>query len=510
MELFEKYFILYDSLSMDEYELAAQYLWLFQKLNAANLASIVNEKTETEAADKKSHPQLNLLISFFSSCNSVISEKLASAVSKQNNSALDVELKMNMRMIITIYTANSLVNEAYELVKPHLRRLYQGINSDDDSSIKISKDLVVHFLNEADRLKNLKNVIKISSLDPQLKFYLFNYLEAKQELDSICIAIELHVNSRNYIKAVDLFDRYSKQITNSSSHSYLSSMCDVAKQMLLHREKATLGSGISTANRAPAITGLALDSNPQKAIIITYNDIKESQNFVYRFMMPLGERYNPSKRCLKIFENSEDNHYVKVLKMPELIFSDNNLASNTTTPMNTTILTSNTAHDKLTESAFIPSLTPYSMLKKSILTSSFKRKASTSTPQTTSILGVPSPSKRQSLRNIETPSILKSSLGAHDTATGPRLSQMGLVSSLSCAKSTSVIKSVKFQISKSSKRKTEEDDDEEHESNEEFETNGRSAKKANIKLFDDDEEQDKTATDKSTVLEQNHSNLIDL
>jgi hypothetical protein len=503
LELFEKYFILYNSLSLDEYELAAQYLWLFQKLNAAKLASVVDEKNEAEA-NKKSHPQFNLLISFFSSCNAIISEKLASTVSNKTTSVLDIELKMNMRMIITIYIANSLVNEVYELVKPHLRRIYEEKRNSDDSSIKASKELVVHFLYEADRLKKLKNVIKISSLDPQLKFYLFNYLEAKQELDSICIAIELHVDSRNYIKAIDLYDKYSKQISNSSSHSYLSSMCDVAKQMLLDTQKASLISGIG-ANRMATITNLVLDSIPQTAIIITSSDIKESEYFLYRFTMPLGERYKPSKRCLKIFDRTDDIHYVKVLKMPDLIQSDH-IASNITVPMSTTIVTTNAANDKIAESAFIPSLTPYRMLKKSILTSSLKRKASTSTPQTASVLGEPSPSKRQSLRNIETPSILKSTSSALDSAVAPRLSQIGLVSS---TKSASVIKSVKFQISKSNKRKTEEND-EESESNEELEINGNLAKKANIKLFDDDEEHEKTPWNKSTLSEQNKSNLIDL
>jgi hypothetical protein len=55
--------------------------------------------------------------------------------------------------------------------------------------------------------------VKLSALDTDLLLILFNYLEAKQDLNSIGMAIDLHINNRNYKRAVELYDRYSK-VTN--------------------------------------------------------------------------------------------------------------------------------------------------------------------------------------------------------------------------------------------------------------------------------------------------------
>lgn len=72
--------------------------------------------------------------------------------------------------------------------------------------------------------------MKLGSADSDLLLMLFNYLEAKQDLSSICMAIDLHVNSRNYKRAISLYDKYSKQISNSE-FNYLSSMIEIAKDM---------------------------------------------------------------------------------------------------------------------------------------------------------------------------------------------------------------------------------------------------------------------------------------
>ena len=59
-------------------------------------------------------------------------------------------------------------------------------------------------------VKLWKQVIKLSASDHELLAMLFAYLEAKQDLNSICIAIDLHVTNRNYTKAIQLFEKYSK------------------------------------------------------------------------------------------------------------------------------------------------------------------------------------------------------------------------------------------------------------------------------------------------------------
>ncbi len=52
--------------------------------------------------------------------------------------------------------------------------------------------------------------MKLSALDTDLLLILFNYLEAKQDLNSIGMAIDLHINNRNYKRAIELYERYSK------------------------------------------------------------------------------------------------------------------------------------------------------------------------------------------------------------------------------------------------------------------------------------------------------------
>ena len=39
---------------------------------------------------------------------------------------------------------------------------------------------------------------------------LYVYLEAKQDINSICAAIDLYLTNHNYLQAVHLYDRYSR------------------------------------------------------------------------------------------------------------------------------------------------------------------------------------------------------------------------------------------------------------------------------------------------------------
>lgn len=71
----------------------------------------------------------------------------------------------------------------------------------------------------------------MASLDSDFLLVLLNYLEAKKDVDSIGKAIDLHVNNRNYKKAIQLYEKYHNLIVSSSEFTYLSSMIDIAKEM---------------------------------------------------------------------------------------------------------------------------------------------------------------------------------------------------------------------------------------------------------------------------------------
>ena len=142
LEAHEKYFILYDVASTGEFKTAAQCVWLFKKLNA-NAALFGQFGTMGGGLDDLAAPAL-----------------------------ADAQQRMHFRLIVTIYLANALLNEAYELIKPHIKRVvkchhhqFAAAASSSSStpfanrmqhaqqSFAASKDLIIHFLTETEQCK---------------------------------------------------------------------------------------------------------------------------------------------------------------------------------------------------------------------------------------------------------------------------------------------------------------------------------------------------------------------
>jgi hypothetical protein len=62
------------------------------------------------------------------------------------------------------------------------------------------------------------------------------------------MAIDLHINNRNYKRAIELYDRNSKQISNSAEFSYLTSMIEIAKDMQGQSSRDEKSSNFSQIN----------------------------------------------------------------------------------------------------------------------------------------------------------------------------------------------------------------------------------------------------------------------
>ena len=60
------------------------------------------------------------------------------------------------------------------------------------------------------KVKLVKKICRLSLSDNELWFALINYLEAKQDVCSIATAINLHIDQRNYSRAIGLYAKYSK------------------------------------------------------------------------------------------------------------------------------------------------------------------------------------------------------------------------------------------------------------------------------------------------------------
>ena len=122
------------------------------------------------------------------------------------------EQTMHLKAMLTIYLANGFVNEAYEFIKPHLKMMKQNtdINVTIASCVRQSKDVILHFFVETEKFKLIKKVCRVALSGQDLLHALVNYLEAKQDLNSIAIAINLHIDHRNYSRAIFLYDKYSK------------------------------------------------------------------------------------------------------------------------------------------------------------------------------------------------------------------------------------------------------------------------------------------------------------
>jgi hypothetical protein len=100
LELYEKYFILYNSLNAKEFKLAIQYLWLFQKLNNSSISNM--EAIRPAQAINQANDQQNFF-RFFSKSNTINSTDF-----KLNSNSLQRnEQYMHLRVMITIYLANS-------------------------------------------------------------------------------------------------------------------------------------------------------------------------------------------------------------------------------------------------------------------------------------------------------------------------------------------------------------------------------------------------------------------
>lgn len=129
-----------------------------------------------------------------------------------NNSAQRNEQAMHLKAMLTIYLANGFINEAYDFIKPQLKMSKQnpGINGTVADYVKQSKEAILHFFVESEKFKLIKKICRIALSGQDLLHALLNYLEAKQDLNSIAIAINLHIDHRNYSRAILLYEKYSK------------------------------------------------------------------------------------------------------------------------------------------------------------------------------------------------------------------------------------------------------------------------------------------------------------
>ncbi|RNA06009.1 hypothetical protein BpHYR1_053728 [Brachionus plicatilis] len=237
LEFYEKYFILYNSACLNDFKMAAQYLWLFQKLSASSIPTSVgiieNMSHKVEQSD---------LFKIF--------PKTISVDTNSQCSILKHEQMMHARLMLTIYLANSLVNEAYELIKPHIVHL----KTCGASAGKPSKQLICHFFSQSEMFKQWKQISKLTSVDSDFLLVLLNYLEAKKEPESIGKAIDLHVNNRNYKKAIQLYEKHHQLFASSTEFAYLSSMIEIAKEM--HNDYTT-----ESLNQYNLITSTDLRNN---------------------------------------------------------------------------------------------------------------------------------------------------------------------------------------------------------------------------------------------------------
>ena len=78
---------------------------------------------------------------FFNKSNS------SSDLTKTTNSLQRNEQYMHLRVMITIYLANSLWNEAFEFIKPYLKAIKTA------SSDSLEKEIVIHFFLECEKCK---------------------------------------------------------------------------------------------------------------------------------------------------------------------------------------------------------------------------------------------------------------------------------------------------------------------------------------------------------------------
>ena len=115
---------LHNSVHVEKYIVAGQCLRLFQKLNP----------------------------SFTSLCD-------------ENGQIHHEQQIMHYKIFITIYLSNNLVNEAYDLIKPHIKTLTSNENKLDATCSKLCKELIIHFFSEIEKCKIIKLLVLEIYLD---------------------------------------------------------------------------------------------------------------------------------------------------------------------------------------------------------------------------------------------------------------------------------------------------------------------------------------------------------
>lgn len=263
------------------------------------------------------------------------------------------------------------------------------------------------------KVKQWKQIVKLSQLDNDLLTLLFSYLEAKQDLNSVCLAIDLYVSNRIYKRAIELYEKYSNKIINSE-YEYLSSMIEIAKEMY---------DGYSSSTDELRIASKCYN-------IINANDLRSTRSFQYIFKVPFKDLCKSSKRCLRLLDATNDIDYLNILKLPEI----ESFASNIKAPLNNLSNNYNNLSENMGNIA--ESMTPYNLSKTLALSSLKKHISTTSTPQSVIVNKVltkvlPTPISKQLQTNCDSQSrVLTSSLKLTKNAT------------------SSVTKSVKFQLKK--------------------------------------------------------------
>ena len=253
-------------------------------------------------------------------------------------------------------------------------------------------------------------------MDTDLLTLLFSYLEAKQDLNSVCLAIDLYVNNRIYKRAIELFDKYCKQIA-SSEYDYLTSMIEIAKEM---------NDGYSSLE----------DSRVANKSYNIFNsmDLKNVKNFQYVFTIPFKDLCKSSKRCTRLLDTVNDLDYINIIKLPEIEC----FTSNVKAPLNN--LSNSYANLSQNLGHFTDSLTPFNFSKHLPVSSLKKHISTTSTPQSVIV-------NKLTTKILPTP-ITKQPQESNICISQPH--SRTLTSSLKISKNVtnSVTKSVKFQLKK--------------------------------------------------------------
>ena len=236
-------------------------------------------------------------------------------------------------------------------------------------------------------------------------------MEAKQDLNSVCLAIDLYVNNRIYKRAIELYEKNSTKILNSE-YEYLTAMIEIAKEMY---------DGYSSSDESRTST--------KCYNIINANDLRVAKSFQYIFKVPFKDLCKGSKRCLKLLDNENDIDYLNILKLPEIESFNSNIKAPLNNLSNNYNLTQNLGNTG-------ESMTPFNFSKTLPLSSLKKHISTTSTPQSMIV-------------NKVLTKILPTPITKHLQANCDSQSRI-LTSSLKVTKNStqSVTKSVKFQLKK--------------------------------------------------------------